>query len=99
MPFTERTVDPMLLAELLDRWALRREKVLFVLDHKSARHARALARAAVALAVKQAEARSPEEVEAWSREWLELRREAGVLLVATAESVAPASQRRRSHAA
>lgn len=84
-------VDPMQLAELLDRWALRREKVIFVLDHESARRAREIAREAVVLAIRQAEARTPEEIDAWGVAWLRVRREAGALLVSTAAATPRAS--------
>lgn len=64
-------LEPLALADALDRWALRREKVLDVLDIPAAREARALASAC-------------RDLDAWPRRahvteldfacvWLELR--------------------------
>ncbi len=46
---SDAALRPSELAEMLDRWALRREKVLRLLDPRAARAARLLARACQAL--------------------------------------------------
>jgi hypothetical protein len=89
MSHLDTTVDPMLLADLLTRWALRREKVLFVLDHKSARSARRLARECIVLAVRRAEARTVDEIDAWHRDWTRVREEVRDLVATTARETPP----------
>jgi hypothetical protein len=42
-PPVDSTINPKKLAELLEAWALKREKVLHLLDLRAARAARALA--------------------------------------------------------
>ncbi len=73
-------LEPGPLAELLDRWALRREKVLAVIDVKAARRARRLAQACRALHARGVRGVDVEQRRALELEWLELREEVAALL-------------------
>lgn len=67
------------LAILLDRWALRREKVLEHLDVRAARQARELAVACRALAIRL-ESKSEAERDQVALSWLELRAKVAAFL-------------------
>ncbi|NUP11409.1 MAG: hypothetical protein HOW73_35640 [Polyangiaceae bacterium] len=71
-------LHPAGLATLLDRWALRHEKVLTVLDIRAAREARHLAQACRSLATTERDGVS--EVESWERDWRDVRLRAALLL-------------------
>jgi hypothetical protein len=75
-------LSPRDLGERLDRWALRREKVLALIDVRAARHARRLAVACRVLANRLEQAQGSER-EALALEWLELRAEVAALLAPT----------------
>ena len=70
---------PNQLAERLDLWALRREKVLALLDVRASRSARQLARTCRVLARSSYE--SSVTAEAWEAEWRRVREEVAFVLV------------------
>lgn len=78
MSLANALLRPEQLAERLDLWALRREKVLALLDVRSSRSARQLARTCRVLARSSYE--SSVTAEAWEAEWLRVREEAAVVL-------------------
>lgn len=73
---------PLDLADALDTWALRREKVYFLIDVRAAKHARELARMCRRLA------KSDASTSVWAEQWHALRQEVAMLL-ASHGSVAP----------
>jgi hypothetical protein len=66
------SLTPLHLAEALRRWALRREKMLHILDIRSALQARRLADACLRLD----ELSEGAAAAAWQSEWDRIRREA-----------------------
>ncbi|MFO0615432.1 MAG: hypothetical protein U0414_22760 [Polyangiaceae bacterium] len=85
-------LDPSSLATMLDRWALRREKVLEVLDIRAATKARELARACDDFAVWRERA-DVTELEAHFV-WVELRQRVAELLAeAHGDTPSPSSGR------
>lgn len=90
------TLDPSTLASLLDRWALRREKVLELLDLRAAARARDLASACQEFSVWRERA-DVTDLDAHFV-WLELRRRA-LKMLEEAQRGAPASARSSAEAA
>jgi hypothetical protein len=80
---------PEALADSLDLWALRREKVLELLDVRASRTGRQLARACRLLA-QPAYAMSISSA-AWDAEWRQTREEVAALLRRSRPSVRPSS--------
>jgi hypothetical protein len=80
-------LDPASLASALDTWALRREKILELLDVRASRTARKLAQQCRALS---AAASDRGEDAGWQAEWLALRERARTIL----ENAAPGADRR-----
>jgi hypothetical protein len=78
---TERPLDPGRLALWLDEWALRREKVLDLLDVRAARRARSLAERCRRVARAGRDGQSEE----LRREWLALRLEIAGFLQASGQ--------------
>jgi hypothetical protein len=68
------------LADQLETWALRREKLIHLLDLAAAKRARGLARRARDLGVSRRRLRSDAETHAWRGEWLGLKQEVALLL-------------------
>ncbi len=73
---------PYDLADALDTWALRREKVYFLIDIRAAKQARELARMCRKLA------KSDASTSLWAEQWHALRQEIAMLL-ASHGSIAP----------
>jgi hypothetical protein len=71
------------LADALDTWALRREKVYFLIDVRAAKHARELARMCRRLA------KSDASTSVWDEQWHALRREVAMLLGSRGSSAPP----------
>jgi hypothetical protein len=92
----ERVLLPDVLAAELSRWALRREKHVFLIDIGAAKQARALAAEASALAERRVE--SEVDRRDWSRAWLSLRERVAEFLAARAGGEPPISYRTASAA-
>lgn len=75
------TIDPFELAEQLRRWALRRTKNLFVLDHRGAALASQLASEAYSLGMRRDRLTTREDVDAWYEAWILLKKRTAWLLV------------------
>lgn len=71
------------LADALDTWALRREKVYFLIDIRAAKQARELARMCRRLANSDA------STSIWEEQWHALRQEVAVLLASGGSAALP----------
>ena len=74
------------LADQLETWALRREKLIHLLDFRAAREARELAAGARALDLARERLATDSDHDAWSAEWWRLRKRVAALLEADAKS-------------
>lgn len=83
MKSSEKTqrLHPVGLAKALDLWALRREKLLPLLDVRAAREARRLAQGCRRLAATERTGEIPTAV--WENEWRAIREQAVELLDST----------------
>ncbi|NUO54575.1 MAG: hypothetical protein HOV80_37510 [Polyangiaceae bacterium] len=71
------------LADALDTWALRREKVYFLIDVRAAKQARQLARMCRRLA------KSDSSTSMWEEQWYALRQEVAMLLASRGSAAPP----------
>ena len=80
MKSSEKTqrLHPGGLAKALDLWALRREKLLPLLDVRAAREARRLAQGCRRLAATERTGETP--IDVWESEWRAIREQAVALL-------------------
>jgi hypothetical protein len=86
--FDERHLDCEALADWLNVWAVRREKVVMMLDLDHARAARSLARESIRLSALQRAAKSDEERVLFEHAWHRLRRRVLTLVDASAREKA-----------
>jgi hypothetical protein len=79
-------LSPEYLAEALDRWALRREKLLPLLDVRAVRSARTLAAQArqVAYGRRVSDMTDPDVQRAWMEAWLGVRQRVAEFLAENA---------------